>query len=400
MNLIAVNLDSLPLGRPLPFNLRAADGGLLAPRGYVIRNRAEVEILLSRGVTLHMDTDESSDSHRSYVGQLEQMLREETPLGQIARMKMDVEAPTRSDVLADGPPDWGELQHYTAQLLRHPRGPEVAPRLQALAATLQRHIVQTPDASLLALIWLSSQDTRRYSALHALLVAALCMLTAQETLQWPADTTQTLGCAALSMNISMTALQDALAQQAEALNAQQIRTVYDHAEQSEALLHDLGVTDALWLQAVRAHHHRTSGSLAEQPLAQQMARLIQRADLFAARMAPRAARHAMNATAATKAIYYDDKGQVDEAGAALVRTLGMYPPGSLVRLVSQEVALVLRRGASATTPRVAVIVGRSGMPTGEPIPRDTRQSNYKISAALAAHEVRQQLPLPRLVAMV
>ena len=396
MNLIPVNLDSLPLGKPLPFTLRSAEGGLLAPRGYVIRNRTEVETLIARGVQLCMDTTESADSHRSYVAQLGQMLRDDQPLGQIATMKIDIDAPVRADALADGPPDWHELEHFTSQLLRHPQAADFHGQLRALASTLQRHATRTPDATLLALVWLSGQGAQRYSALHALLVASMCMLTAHETLHWPEEEVHTLGCAALTMNLAMAALQDELARQPGAPDATQIDAIHDHARQSEALLRHLDVTDAAWLQAVAMHHQHASGPLAAQEPARQMARLLQRADVYAARLAPRATRPAMSVTAAVKASYYDDQGQVDEAGAALVRTLGMYPPGSLVRLASREIAIVLRRGSTATTPRVAVLIGRSGMPTGEPIPRDTRLGEHKVAAPLALHEVRLQVSLQRL----
>ncbi len=49
MNLVALNIDTIPLGQPLPFALRGAQGVLLAHKGYVIRNRAELEVLLARG---------------------------------------------------------------------------------------------------------------------------------------------------------------------------------------------------------------------------------------------------------------------------------------------------------------------------------------------------------------
>lgn len=55
-------------------------------------------------------------------------------------------------------------------------------------------------------------------------------------------------------------------------------------------------------------------------LPQQIARLLQRADVFAARMAPRAARTPMPVTAAMQSCYYDEKQQVDGAGAAIVKT--------------------------------------------------------------------------------
>ena len=75
---------------------------------------------------------------------------------------------------------------------------------------------------------------------------------------------------------------------------------------------------------------------------------------------------------------------MDEAGAALVKTLGVYPPGAFVRLASQEVGVVIRRGTTATTPRVAVVTNREGLPTGEPIPRDTGMPPWKITAAVGS----------------
>jgi hypothetical protein len=46
---------------------------------------------------------------------------------------------------------------------------------------------------------------------------------------------------------------------------------------------------------------------------------------------------------------------------------------------------------------VAVLVNKEGMPTGEPIPRDTAHPNWKISAPVAQRDVRVRLPLDRLL---
>lgn len=239
-----------------------------------------------------------------------------------------------------------------------------------------------------------------YSATHAMLVACVCMVVAREMLHWPEGRVLQLGRAALTMNIAMTELQDQLAQQSAPLTAAQIAAVQDHASRSEQLLRRLGVADPAWLEAVRCHHHRTPGPLAKKAEAQQMARLLQRADLFGARLAPRVARWPMPVTAAMQASYYDEEHQVDEAGAALVKTLGVYPPGAFVRLATQEVAVVLRRGGTATTPRVAVVVNRDGMPTGEMIPRDTSQAAWRITGAVAYRDVKVQLRLDRLLDLV
>ena len=85
MNLIALNPASLILGQPLPFALRGTDGSLLAHKGYVLR-RDEIDGLLGRGVQLCVDIEESEESHRAYLAQLQQMLISDQPLGEIASM--------------------------------------------------------------------------------------------------------------------------------------------------------------------------------------------------------------------------------------------------------------------------------------------------------------------------
>ena len=398
MNLVHLNIESIQLGHPLPFVLRGADGVLLAQKGYVIRTRDELASLVARGRELCVDTDESGDSHRAYLAQLQRMLIADTNLGEIAAMQMTAaDDPAGRGRGGKLQADWPELQLRATQLLRSPSPSDFGGRFQALHDELARHCEQTPDATLLALIYLSAQETRMYSATHALLVGSVCMVVAREMLRWPEAEVQRLGRAAFSMNIAMTELQDQLAQQTHPLTAEQIAAVEDHAVRSETLLRHLGVAVPLWLEAVRCHHHRAPGPLTKKTPAQQMARLIQRADIFGARMAPRAARWPMPVTAAMQASYYDEEHQVDEAGAALVKTLGVYPPGAFVRLASQEVGVVIRRGATATTPRVAVVTNRDGLPTGEPIPRDTGMPPWKITGVVAFKDVRVQLSLERLL---
>ena len=400
MNLVPLSIDSIHFGQPLPFVLRSGDGALLAQKGFIIRNRADLNTILARGVQLHVDTDESGESHRAYLAGLQRMLIADTNLGEIASMKMSAADSTERDRADTGPADWPALQERATQLLRTPQVSDFGTRFQALHEELVRHSTQSPDATVLALVYLSAQETRLYSATHAMLVSCVCMVTAREVLRWPEAQVLTLGRAALSMNVAMTELQDQLTHQAQPLTASQIAAVENHASRSEALLRQLGVADALWLEAVRNHHHRLPGPMADKTEAQQMARLIQRADIFAARLAPRIARLPMPVTAAMQASYYDEQQQVDEAGAALVKALGIYPPGAFVRLATQEIAIVLKRGPSATTPRVAVVMNRSGMPTGEMIPRNTAQPSCKITGPVAHKDVRVQLQVARLVAMV
>lgn len=240
---------------------------------------------------------------------------------------------------------------------------------------------------------------KMYSATHALLVAVMCCIAAREVLKWPAALEPTLCKAALTMNLSMTELQDRLAQQKEQLGAEQKRQVGQHAIRSVVLLEQFGVTDEVWLEAVLDHHSKVTGPLAPRTQGQRIARLIQRADVFAACLAPRAGRIPATSTAAMKACYFDETRQMDEAGAALIKTVGIYSPGSFVRLNNNELAVVIKRGANTTTPRVAVLINREGMPTGEMMVRDTQQPDYRIVASVAHRDVKVGLNLERLLVL-
>jgi len=133
---------------------------------------------------------------------------------------------------------------------------------------------------------------------------------------------------------------------------------------------------------------------------ERVARLIERADIFAARLSPRVSRWAMPAAMAMRASYFDDDHRVDEAGSALITSMGVYPPGSFVRLASNEVGVVLRRGRTGTTPRVAAVLNRQGMPIGEIVVRDTTLAAFKITASMPQREVKLQLALDRMLGMV
>jgi len=119
-----------------------------------------------------------------------------------------------------------------------------------------------------------------------------------------------------------------------------------------------------------------------------VARLIRRADRYAARLSPRKSRPASSATAAAQAALLDEGGHTDEAGQALIRTLGLYPPGVWVQLQCGEIAMVVRRTPIARSPAVVSLVGRSGMPLAVPATRNTRLPDYAVTGAVPPGQVK------------
>jgi HD-GYP domain-containing protein (c-di-GMP phosphodiesterase class II) len=230
-----------------------------------------------------------------------------------------------------------------------------------------------------------------------MLVSVMCGLAAREVLDWPEPVEMLLRKAALTMNIAMTELQDRLTSQKRPADAFQQTAIEEHAQKSVAVLQAMGISDPTWLAAVADHHAQAPGSLRSKTPAQRLARLIQRADMFAARLSPRLTRPPVTPAVAMQACYFDENKQVDEAGAALIKAVGIYQPGSYVKLANEEVAVVVRRGSNTSTPRVAVVLNRSGMPTAEHAVRDTSQKDYKVVASVPHGEVKVQIKLERLL---
>ena len=397
MRLIPVNIESIRIGAPLPFPLMDKDGVLLAAKSFVVESKNDLEEISKRGNGLYINVSDSEQHHRAYVDRLYGLVRDEKSLGEIASTKItNTTLGERAEQEAEKP-DWLDMLEQWNYFLREGYRENFMERLDKLSLALATQVRRNPDGTLFALIYLSAAEKRMYSAAHAMLTSVMCGLAAHEVLAWPEDQVRSLCRAALTMNLSMTELQDRLAIQLEAPNATQRRAIEGHAERSAAMLESVGVTDPNWLHAVRTHHTQESGPLTGRAPADAMARLIQRADMFSARLSPRASRTPTAPATAMQACYFDEKRQVDEAGGALIKAVGIYQPGSFVKLVTDEVAIVIKRGRNTTTPRVAVLINRTGLPTVEPTIRDTSLKEYKIVSSVAHRDVKVQVNLERLL---
>ena len=400
MNLVQVTNESIMIGQPLPFSLRDETGILLARKGYVIGSRADLEAMRGRGLGFYVDVSESERHQKAFVGKLFELVRDERPLGKIAQARLTTRDLSLSrDGNAGDAPNWLDLQVQGNRLLRDLNSANFPDDLERLQNQLDRLSRRNPDGALFALFHLAFSELNLYSATHAMLVSVVCGLAARDVLQWTARQENTVCKVALTMNIGMTSLQDRLAGQHEPPSAEQRKYIDEHAQRSVELLKKMGLHDPEWLEAVRDHHHTGPGELSTRTPAQRMARLIHRADIFTARLAPRATRRPDPAAAAMQACYFDENRQIDAAGAALIKAVGVYSPGSLVRMVNNEIGVVVRRGANTTTPRVAVLVNRDGYATGEHVIRDTSLREFRVAAGVAHHDCKVQINLARLLSL-
>ena len=288
---------------------------------------------------------------------------------------------------------WSDLEAFLSTLLARPAGVQgFAAKVRQCGLWLQGLVAHDIDAALYLMFQLASTSTAGYSASHALVCAALCHSLAQE-LALPARERASLVSAAFTMNIGMTALQDALALQREPLTPEQQQAVAQHPQAGLQLLRQLRVEDALWLQLVAQHHAPLpdQAPLASLSPVQRLGRILGAIDRYAAMISPRKSRAGRSATDSVRAIVGDDVQGHDEVGFALVRAVGLCPPGTFVRLDNGEAAVVLRRSERANFPLVASVLDARGEPLASPRLYHTVGGAPRIQAALARSAVTLEL---------
>lgn len=201
----------------------------------------------------------------------------------------------------------------------------------------------------------------RPSVCHSLHVALLAAELAAVHGQGRQQIIDVMGVA-LSMNLAQLALHDDLHDSARQPDEQQRHDIHEHPLASAQLLEHLGRFPRVWLEGVAAHHENVDGSGypgslqgADIPL---VARMVRVADTFAARLTWRRVRQPLHwnlrrtdsASSLAHHIFGKDLQRLDAPLITqLVRVLGRFPPGSLVRLNSGELAVTTRRPA-ATDP--------------------------------------------------
>lgn len=354
-------------GAPLPFGVRDAEGQLLLAKGQMVPSEQMREALLSRGV--FVDMDELRDTSR----------------------RGSDEGATSEDFFAR----WEALQTRLSVLLRAPQEPLFLPRVREGAALLVGWAERFPDQLIFVVVQHDHSRHEVYGLAHALHTAAVCALLSRR-LAWPPERQKSLVGAALTMNLSIIDLQGRLASRGGKLAPAQRLAIDRHPDEAVAWLRNAGLDDAEWLAAVAQHHEQPGGGGYPQHLAEptEAAQLLRLVDIFLAKLASRGGRAALPAPLAAKALYTDSGGH--GFAALLVKELGMFPPGTLVKLASGEVAVAVRRGTSGNTPIVSAVMNRHGDALGSPVRRDTAVAEHAITGLASVQALRVKLSVHQL----
>lgn len=288
---------------------------------------------------------------------------------------------------------WSDLEAGLGIVLSHPHSvQQFATRIQQYDRWMQNLIQYDTDVALYLLFQLASHSPAGYSASHALVCGVLCHLLAQEV-HLPGDERDSLVQAALTMNIAMTGLQDQLANQRGGPNPEQEAALRSHEARGADLLRTLGITDPLWLQTVQHHHQETSlhEDLMRLPPPQRLVHMLNVVDRYAAMISPRQSREGRSATESAKSLVTTPTPKNNQVGQALLRMVGLFPPGTYVQLDDATVGVVMRRRSENKRPDVAIVLNDKGQLMRPPSLHTSVDGTPAITAALPASKVREHL---------
>ncbi|WP_420267154.1 HD domain-containing phosphohydrolase [Candidatus Magnetominusculus dajiuhuensis] len=359
---IIYRVEDLAVGVPIKWPVKDKSGKLMLRAGYVINDENELELVreLMGGIIEEQD--------------------------EILSMSQPVKIPPK-----DNPFDLFKLiQRRVKGLLRGGLESIVDFHKNAITVCdmIQELCYEDEDIAL-GLAFLDRH--MQYTIKHPIQAAIVCEVIAKG-MDSCLDDRKMMVAAALTMNISALALHEKLQSQKEPLSRTQKLALFDHPLADYKTLRRLGVTDEPWLTAVLQHHEAIDGSGYPQGImggsVMVAAQLISLSDIYTAMVSSRSYRLPMPANEAMRRIFLTGSQRVSEALAVLfIKKLGIYPPGTVVRLQNGELGIVTYRGQAANHPAVQSVVRANGMPYCFPQPRDTSSGQYKVVETLPQTQI-------------
>lgn len=363
MALKQISSADVLLGKPLEQAVYSANGQLLLNKGSVLNDSEAKQKLLEMG-------------HKQVVGG-----------GSVS----PAAAPPQAVQLRE--PVFALVQHAAVtlnammgDLLAGQHRQQFITRIASLATRLQAACQKDPEAAIAAIHLYHEGE---YAIRHHLSVGIVSALLAEADGRLDKAQQHMLICAALTHDIGILGL----ANHEGELSAEKRKQINQHPLTTCTLLRELGVDDQLWLEAVLQHHERLDGT--GYPLCLSGSaigvpgRLLAVADVYCAMTRPRPYRpKAYFSMAAMRDLYVEQGKQLDSSLIQiLIKSLGLIPPGTIVKLKNGEIAVVKKR-STKNTPQVYCLYNRQGMPMASPDMRNTALPDYAIQGRVDYEDCR------------
>ncbi len=341
-----MQVGTVVVGKPIPFDVYDAEGRLLLNRGYVISTQDQLDRLYERGLFV---------SQNDVVAPVEVAGRKTAVFAEVPSLIEDIET-TVNRVLS------GESDSHR--------------RLMGVGRRIIQLSQDDPDACLaLAHSHTPQKNICRQPLIHSLFVAMV-----GQQLQWSNERLESSVKAAVIANLAYLSLQEKLNSSQTRLTHAQRAVLRKHPELAVESAVKAGIDDQHCLDIIHLHHESHDGSgyprgLKEVEIREE-AKILNLAERYTAMISRRAYRERLSPEQARQVLaheYQDERLQ-----EALASVLTPFPPGVFVRLANEEVAVVTHRTQQPDAPRVRAIISAKGSPYHGAFLRDCRLPEFRI----------------------
>lgn len=363
--LIRIRSTDVTIDRPVPYSIYDEGGKLLLRAGTAITIPRYLEALLSHGAFF----DKAEVDH-----------------GKQAAANKSTDKPS---VFEQTEKMLLNLRHIYTSFVTEPARIDLHKRIRLMAEQLMQLCGEDGDAVLAAA---HLDQTTPYRIHHQLLCAVVVELTAR-TMPLPDEERLPLVCAALTHDIALIEAGDELEKVRTPLSLAQHTSVRNHPLRSAEILSGCGVDDVVWLDAVVQHHEYMDGSGYPHGMRGDKigrgGRLLAIADAYGAMIRSRPYRgNALFPQNALREIFIRQRQYVSGLTQQVVRGIGMMPPGSIIRLASNEIGVVRARGTGSAGASVFAVYTPAGMPIFNPVRRDITNPAYAVAGKASYDECR------------
>lgn len=355
-----ISLQELCVGQPMPWDAYDQGGVLLLRRGETVQSQRSIDRLIESGL---------------FAQKEDAFLRERIPVPDQKPSALQYIFDARrlmAGIFDQAPESMGDF----------------VGRMDKLVQTVCNACNAHATVSLASILMMQDAECR---VRHPVNVAILGYFLARE-LALDDVAQQAIVAAALTMNIGMYEVQEKVDAIRGPLTEKMKSMIQRHPALGAERLAKLGVTNHKWLVLVRQHHEYVDGSGYPMGLAGDAidigAKILCLADRYCAMVSVRGYRPPHKPNTALRDLYVKHGQKIDVIVAStMIRLVGIYPLGTLLRLKTSEIAVVTGVGDGPDTPAAHAVIGRSGVPLEVASHRKTHLPGFAIEDVLTVDKL-------------
>lgn len=359
MKRIKLGINEITLDEPLLWSVYGSNGQLLLRQGRIISRQEVIDKLFQHDPVRNAEMIINSSPKDLHRVTAVSKTRELNPFNEITRFATRYRNITR------------DIESLN---------PFVRDKVFRLAEDIQTLVQFDEDACLGAIHFYYDQT---YTSLQPVYKAILCELTAL-LLDYDAEQRLPLLAAALTSNIGLLEIQEKLNNQTTPLSEQQQKAIQNAPAKAVDMLKKCSIDNTDWLKSIIENHERNDGSGYPWGLKSKhispFAKILGVADTYVAMVTSRAYRKAVLAQKALREISQMSSEKDEKIYRCFISQLGAFPPGTLVTLNNEEVAVVTYRGFGNSIMGAAMSIGHTdGGFYATPVKRDTSLEEFKVN---------------------